>query len=262
MPRQLELEILPQPDDTTCGPTCLHAVYRFFEDEVSLDDVIQETPKLHEGGTLAVLLGCHALRRGYRGTIYTYNLEVFDPTWFERPGLERPDRQDACDPQPGLVERLQAQIAAKDSPKLRAASEAYIEFLRLGGKIHMRDLNPALIRRYLKRSIPILTGLSATYLYHCPREFGPQFEPDDVRGLPTGHFVVLCGYDKKRRTVRVADPYLPNPLEAHYYEVGLDRLVCAILLGVLTYDANLLVLEPAIEPQADAANGDFLTSKE
>jgi hypothetical protein len=56
---------------------------------------------------------------------------------------------------------------------------------------------------------------------------------------------VLCGYDKQQRKVLVADPYLPNPLaDDHYYDVELDRLVCAILLGVLTYDANLLIIEP------------------
>jgi hypothetical protein len=66
-----------------------------------------------------------------------------------------------------------------------------------------------------------------------------------VRGVPTGHFVVLCGYDKQRHTVQVADPYLQNPLGGeHHYEVKMDRLVCAILLGVLTYDANFLVIEP------------------
>jgi hypothetical protein len=203
--------------------------------------LIQESPTLENGGTLAVLLGHHALRRGYRATIYTFNLEVFDPTWF------------AC--RTDLVSRLQGQIAAKESVKLQMASQAYIEFLRLGGKIYMQDLNAALIRRYLKRSTPILTGLSSTYLYHCEREVEPENKPDDVRGVPTGHFVVLCGYDKQRRTVRVADPYLHNPLgEEHYYEVGLDRLVCAILLGVLTYDANLLIIEPHGKMQRGSAN--------
>ena len=33
-----------------------------------------------------------------------------------------------------------------------------------------------------------------------------------TRGLPAGHFVVLCGYDKGRRTVHVADPLHTNPL--------------------------------------------------
>ncbi len=31
------------------------------------------------------MLGNHALRRGYHAHIYTYNLNVFDPTWFKYP---------------------------------------------------------------------------------------------------------------------------------------------------------------------------------
>lgn len=244
MPNQLLLEILPQPDDSTCGPTCLHAVYRFYADALPLEQVIRETPSLEDGGTLAVLLACHALRRGYRATIFTYNLKVFDPTWFPVPGAsgERSSGAETID----LVARLEAQMAAKDSPKLRAACAAYVDFLRLGGQLRMQDLNAALIRRFLKRSIPILTGLSSTYLYRCEREVEADQEHDDIRGVPTGHFVVLCGYGAQRRTVQVADPYEPNPLSHnHHYEVALDRLICAILLGVLTYDANLLVVQPA-----------------
>lgn len=256
MTNKLQLEILPQPDDSTCGPTCLHAVYGYFEDPLSLEQVIQETPSLEDGGTLAVLLASHALRRGYRATIYTYNLKVFDPTWFHGTGSHcEPESPQAASrnrsrtgrlKRADLIDRLQAQIEAKESAKLRAACRAYIEFLRLGGKLRMQDLNAALIRRFLKRSIPILTGLSSTYLYLCEREVEADFEHDDVRGVPTGHFVVLCGYNAQRRTVQVADPYEPNPLSVnHHYEVALDRLICAILLGVLTYDANLLVIEPA-----------------
>ncbi len=240
--RQLELEILPQPDDTTCGPTCLHAVYRYYDDELPLDQVIAETPRLSKGGTLAVMLACHALRRGYRATIYTFNLEVFDPTWFAQ--------------HENLVEKLQAQMKAKESAKLRTASQQYIEFLRLGGQLKLRDLNANLIRRYLKRGIPILTGLSSTFLYQSERE-RHDLVPDDVAGLPTGHFVVLCGYDKHDGQVNVADPYLPNPLgEAHHYEVGLDRLVCAILLGVLTYDANLLIIHAADRDKSETDGTD------
>ena len=116
----------------------------------------------------------------------------------------------------------------------------------------MQDLTAKLLRGYLKRSIPVLTGLSATYLYQCERENEVDWEPDDIRGVPAGHFVVLSGYNKQQRTVHVADPYLPNPLgEQHHYEVTLDRLVCAILLGVLTYDANLLVIEPTRRSAAE-----------
>ena len=78
-----KLKILTQPDDSTCGPTSLHAVYQYYQDKISLDEVIEEVSFLEEGGTLAVLLACHALKRGYKAKIYSYNLHVFDPTWFK-----------------------------------------------------------------------------------------------------------------------------------------------------------------------------------
>jgi hypothetical protein len=237
MQTKLKLEMLPQPDETTCGPTCLHAVYRFFGDDISLSRVIYETEMLEEGGTLDVLLACHALRRHYRATIYTYNLEVFDPTWFMA----------GCG---DLREKLILQARVKKKKKLAIASSAYLEYLRLGGELRFRDLTAGLLRGYLKQGKPILCGLSATYLYRCAREHGPKFDYDDIRGLPTGHFVVLCGYDMRQRTVLVADPLLQNPLEkGQYYEVNIERLICSILLGVMTYDANLLIIEP-LEPEA------------
>lgn len=233
----VHLEILPQPDDTTCGPTCLHAVYGYFEDHLPLSDVIADCEALAEGGTFAAFLGCHALNRGYRATIITYNLRVFDPSWFYPRAASLP-------------EKLTAQMEAKTDPKLILSCSAYLEFVRLGGKVYMEDLTRGLIRRYLNRGVPILAGLSSTFLYRNPREYGPKCDSDDIRGVPQGHFVVLCGYDRDTKSVKIADPYLPNPIAPrdNYYEVDVDRVVCAILLGTLTYDANLLILEPVSKP--------------
>ncbi|MBN2445355.1 MAG: C39 family peptidase [Phycisphaerae bacterium] len=228
----LELGTLPQPDDTTCGPTCLHAVYSHFGDPLDLQTVIGEVSMLENGGTLAVMLANHALRRGYRATIYTYNLQFFDPTWFTRPGVD-------------LYAKLIAQAAAKVDQKLRIATGAYLDFLRQGGVVRFEDLTTRLIRKYLVAGVPVLTGLSYTYLYNASREFGPADDEDDIRGTPAGHFVVLCGYDKDGRTVRIADPLHHNPLGlGAVYSIPIERVLCAILLGVLTYDANLLVIEP------------------
>jgi hypothetical protein len=237
MESRLTLDILPQPDDVTCGPTCLHAVYRYHYAEMQLDEVIKEVPQLPRGGTLAVHLGKHALDRGFDATIYTYNLEIFDPTWWA-PGPTK------------LREKLLAQKEAKADARLGAATDAYIQYLDQGGIIRFQDLTAALIRKYLVRQIPIITGLSATYLYRTAREYGPEDEYDDVRGEPSGHFVVLYGYHPKQRTVLVADPISENPVaHNHYYEVSIDRLVGSILLGILTHDANLLIIRPSTTPK-------------
>lgn len=229
---QLPISILPQPDDATCGPTCLQAVYNYYNDNVPLEQVIADTQMLDAGGTLAVFLACSALRRGYQATIYTYNLQMFDPSWFTTPGIN-------------IAERLQRQSKVKHDKKLRLATDGYLEFLERGGKLRFTDLTTRLLRSILRKQLPILTGLSASFLYRTQREFGPDDEYDDIRGFPSGHFVVLSGYHRQDRTILISDPYLKNPVApGQVYPVNIDRAICAILLGVLTYDANLLVVHP------------------
>ena len=229
---KLQLSILPQPTDTTCGPTCLHAVYNYYHDPIPLERVIDEVPVLESGGTLAVHLANHALRRGYAARIYSYNLQLFDPTWFS-------------DGAPDLRANLTMQMEAKSGRKLRAAAQAYIEYLDLGGEVRFQDLTRSLIRKHLNREQPILTGLSATFLHRAPREYGPDNKSDSIRGEPVGHFVVLSGYDKETKKVLVADP-MPRATggTGNVYEVDISRVMCSILLGIVTYDANLLVVTP------------------
>jgi hypothetical protein len=231
----LHFDIWPQPDNTTCGPTCLHAVYRYFDDPIALSQIIDEVPTLEGGGTLSVYLATHALRRGYRTTIIPYNLQLFDPTWADLPPAE-------------IMVRLRRQRDVKQGlPGFECVTNAYLEYLEFGGCLRFAVLTANLIRTYLKRGIPILTGLSATYLYNTAREYDVDGRVvyDDVRGASCGHFVVLAGYNRESRSALVADPFLPNPLsDRQHYAVDIDRLVCAILLGILTYDGDLLIIQP------------------
>jgi hypothetical protein len=227
----LSFVVEEQPDDVTCGPACLHGVYRHYGDDVPLESVIADIHTLDQGGTLDVFLANHALKRGYAATILTYNLDLFDPTWF---GLANA----------AFRERLAAQAAVKPWRRLQAATRGYDEFLELGGKLELRDLEPNLLRRYLKHG-PIITGLSATYLYRAIRDIPATNADDDVRGEPVGHFVVLTGVRRGTREILIADPLKANPLVgSRYYAVQVQRLIGAILLGVMTYDANLLIIEP------------------
>lgn len=229
----LDINMLPQPNDVTCGPTSLQAVYEYFGDYIQLNEVISQVKQLKSGGTLAVNLGNHALKRGYEAVIYTYNLQLFDPSWFS-------------DPEVDLNNKLALQCHYKPQRKIRFASTAYQKFLRLGGQIKFEDLTPALLKSFLMQHQPILTGLSATYLYQSPRETGDfKIEYDDLRGLPTGHFVVLNGISSDETRVSIADPLKNNPLaNGHHYEVDIHRLINSIMLGMVTYDANLLIIRP------------------
>jgi len=229
---KLTFEITPQPDDTACGPSCLHAVYRYYEDDIPAEQVIREVQQLEGGGTLAVYLALHALRRKYEATIYTCDLQMFDPSWFDTEA-------------PLIGPRLAAQMKIKRQAKFQAATRAYLEFLDHGGDLFMEDITISMLGAILTTGAPIITGLSATWLYRSPRERTTDLEPDDIVGEPLGHFVVIHGIDEARHVAWVADPYIHKPFSAsHVYEVDANRLIGAIYLGIITYDAKLLIIRP------------------
>lgn len=229
----LAFPIVSQPTETSCGPTCLDAVYRYWGRPADLSEIIEQIPENEDGGTFSVILAIHALRRGYRATIFSYNLRVFDPTWFDLPP-------------PELRAKLRQRAAVIRSKKAKANIEAYDDFLELGGIARFDELTPALLADLLSHGRPIIAGLSATHLYRHIRAL-PDGQDDDVRGEAEGHFVVLFAYDLERDLVHIADPYLKNPLaNANLYTVGVQRLINAIMLGIVTYDANLLIIEPEL----------------
>jgi len=234
----IELEIQRQPDDETCGPTSLHAIYQYYGLDLPLEEIIKGVDRSLSGGTLTPMLGKHALQHGFQASIYVYNLNLFDLTWFHNGHVDNDF----------LMEKLEAQMHYRNDPFITKATLALFDYLKLGGKICSNSLNVDLLKKYFKRKIPILTALSATYLYRSARErFTPEGKSvyDDIRGEPCGHFVVLCGYDATKRLVVVADPHAENPLfRNNYYKVSINRLINSIMLGVLTYDANLLIIEP------------------
>jgi hypothetical protein len=226
------LRVEPQPTDSSCGPTCLQAVYRHFGLEVDLDELIRRIPSVPGGGTLAVMLGIDALHRGFGAVLQTCNLRVLDPTWF-------PTKPAA------LAERITASLAVRRHRKERQELQALHEFITLGGEVRMEPLTRERLRQQLLGGRPVLTGLSATFLYRDQRVNPQTNQYDDLGGEPQGHFVVLAGYDRPTKQVTVHDPWPGSPFaDPHRYLVHIDRLINAILLGVLTFDANLLVIQP------------------
>lgn len=227
----IPLELLRQPTESTCGPTCLHAIYRFHETHYPLKTLIDEVPTDESGGTVSVHLALHALSHGFHATTYSYNLRIFDPTW-QKLGTEE------------LISKLEHRTGFLASEKLVETHEAYIQFLRLGGRLKFDDLTPALLRHLITQGSPVLTGLSATYLYQTMRERSDCTD-DDLSGFPVGHFLIANGYDEQDEEVIVSDPYRGNPFHpSGNYRVSVHRFINSVMLGIVTYDANLLIISP------------------
>ncbi len=228
-----ELKILAQPDCVTCGPTCLQAIYAYYQDTVDLETTISQINYLTSGGTLAVLLGNHALERGYRVTLHSVNIYLLDPSWFKTKNIS-------------LLQKLRQQVSWSADPRIIYATIAYIRFLELGGVVKFSDLSFELVKKYLKNKIPLLSGISATYFYQSMRDFtNPEGREvyDEFAGGPSGHFIILYDYDRKQNLC-IADPYTLQPISRnHYYQVTYNHWLHSFLLGVITYDAEFLAIE-------------------
>lgn len=240
----MKIPISTQPNCISCGPTSLHSVYKYWGDAVSLEDVIANVPYLETGGTLNVLLGCDALRRGYGALLHSFNLQVLDPTWFKRKHVN-------------LLEKLQEQSHKTTDTKIKQITEAYIQFLTLGGVIDFSDIHFDSIRSFLDKKQPILTGVSATYFYQNMRDYTNEDDraiSDEWLGAPSGHFIVIEGYDD-HGNLCIADPYTPHPLSReHHYTTSFMHWLHAHLLGVTSNDAEYLVIQKNAQNKSNSSD--------
>ena len=229
---ELPITIRRQPDYTTCGPTSLHAVYRYFGDTITLEQVIDEVRKLEGGGTMRLHLAVHALRRGYQAETWICNVAWFDPTWFQQ--------------KTDVIAKLKARMAAKECS---APSDGTTRHRRSrstsgsSGKLRWGDLTPRLIgaRSEARPADPHRHERHIPLSVHARDGAGP----DDVAGDPFGHFVVVCGYHSSESSVSIADPLMDNPLHgAQYYRASVHRLIGSIFLGTGSNDSNFLVIKP------------------
>lgn len=224
-----EVTVSKQPDDESCGITCLQAIYNHYGLATTLEELKSRIEHWRTGGTVSVNLARNALAMGFAAEIHTYNVKIFDPTW---KGL------DARELERKLKQR-QRKIRSKRQKKVIGF---YLDFLRKGGKLSFDDLDEALFDRLFARPAPLICGLSATYLYQTSRETADNRE-DDIVGQPVGHFVVVSAWDSARRIVTISDPLRKNPIsETGIYRLPFTRFSNAVMLGILTYDENLLAI--------------------
>lgn len=235
MSEPLKIHIEHQPDDVTCGPVALQAVYKYWNDIISIDKVIDEVECIDaDGGTTDALLGLHALQRGYSVCIYPSNLNIFDPTW----GTGH--KADGF-----ITSRLKERIKYAPDAKTRRVIDAYIRFTEAGGEICIRNLDD-ILEYYLKcNCYPTICAVSSTALYNCSRDLfdGNVSHPDDTYGDPCGHFVIATSMDDVNKKVEIADPYAYGDI-GNNYTVDFGWLMKSIYLGVSTFDGSLISIKP------------------
>ena len=243
--RVLAVPRYPQPDATSCGPTCLAQVLQYYGIEAGVEELVGRVSKNADGGTQAVHLAHLAMDLGLKVRLYPFGARVFDPSWWDLDTAEVVDRLDR---------RGAALTASGADPDDVDTLRAWRELLARGGQIAFKEPSVDLMISVLARGRPLIAGLNATWLYREMRERPQDNVSDDLAGWPVGHFVVLSGYTGGGLHVHVRDPSDDAPDHLHptgarrgNYPVPGQRLLNAILLGDSTRDAVLLETWPSAQ---------------
>lgn len=226
----LEVARLPQPTQSSAGPTSLRMILAFHGMAVPHDEMLEVLPLDPEDGARGPQIGLAALRCGFQVTIIPYERCILRPQWstlppatllehLERVGL---DGSDAGPRGEGVLARI------------------YADYLRAGGELRFAPLSRELLVSYLQQHTPLIAALDAEYLYAA------STAADHEAGPRQAHFLVVGGYDAATDEFAVSDPWYDIPLAntGGRYRIPSDRLVTAVLLGAEANDAELIAIRP------------------
>ena len=192
--------MIAQPDDATCGPTSLHAVYRYFGQELDLASVIDAVAYLEGGGTLAAYLGLDVLASRVRGLHLLLRPSPVRP-YLGGTGYALSHRQATT------AAFLQKEGSSSGRPRKPTSA-----FCNTGASCGLPTSRSTCSAPISTGKLPVLAGLSATYLYRTMREYAiapNQTAYHDLQGEPAGHFVVLYGFSGWRHSRRRPLPGQP-----------------------------------------------------
>jgi peptidase C39-like protein len=220
-----------QPDDTSCGISCLKMLLAFHGISLSFDEMREIIPPLPDIGLYDSHVGKAALDLGFSVTIYSYNYTIFHPLWNH---LTRKD----------LIRHLSTKNKSSMTPLQEFATKSYIEFMEAGGEVLFYPLSKELLLAFFEKGLPVMVALDMCFLYDSMVYYENTTEPRAT------HFVVLHGYNPENNTFRISDPWhsIPLPNNMGQFSLDADRVINAIFLGQNRNDAAVVVIQKNNQP--------------
>jgi hypothetical protein len=222
-----------------CMQTSATQLLSFFDPTVKVEDVIKEVPVYVENsekiGTSPGHLGAYFVQKGYKTTVYIFDVELFDLSWESSSGIEIIK----------LLKRRQEYIPANSwlAKYHHILVDGWELFVKAGGSFAQPPLSKQLIIDLLTKS-PILVMVNSTYLNHQSKQQynknEDKFEDDAIKGRSLTHGVTCAGY--KDDKFLIVDPDPPAGIEQHRW-IESDHLIASIMAAQTESDNLLMVIE-------------------
>jgi len=174
-------------------------------EQIAIEMPVSRSSHGEEFGSINQQLATWCIDQGFEVDLYSADFQVIDLSWADL----RPEQ---------LLERMDAATGKHIIPALgdefsNIYLQSYIDFVRAGGRLHIRAyMSSEILDNTLKES-PLLACVSYNVLYNIGRthEFDPQNTgPDDINGKVVNHSIVIYGKDDAGNYL-IADPrYKPG----------------------------------------------------
>jgi len=182
---------------SSCGHSSLLQVLAYYGTNLELKEVVKEISNCEVDelklGASECELGMFAIKRGFKSTVVSLDVRRFDATWFELSSEELKKKLE-----------LRSEFLHKLSPEdikegqgtqyLDNVTKYYSEYLEKEGKVKFLPISKELIKKYIDNKIPVIALVSSQLYFKKARKYNGEF--DDIKGKPTGHWIVVSGYDE------------------------------------------------------------------
>lgn len=233
-----DLPFQKQSTSSNCVQTSTSQLLSFYGIDLSPADIEKEVPVRKNSdnkpmGTLFADIGSW-IKSNYelQPVMHVFDSQVIDRSWKELTQAQILSE---------LVKLQNTGIETAFSPYVPLHINAYIDYLKSGGKIRIEKCTNELLQRLLAKG-PVLTIVSFNYLYDYPRVVYDQTKKNYVSNPQSGkvieHAIVLTGYHE--------GAYFYNDPDAEYggrHKVQDDVLIGAICSAQINSDNYLLTLE-------------------
>ncbi|MBD3280341.1 hypothetical protein GF389_02360 [Candidatus Dojkabacteria bacterium] len=199
-----------------CGPLCLVNIFENLGDKALVEDIMEDLGVTENEITYLPQLALYAHKNNLKIKYLQSNPREISPNW---KGLE-------SDKYLETLKKFQEEMDKESIWKKNL--KFLIEYIEAGGEIEVDDLSREKISQYLAEGYVVLAAVEQTWLWG-KRKVKGKIEYDDLKGKPSGHFVVI--YKEDGDDFLVSDPY-PTGLEGKegLYRVSKDTMLVSILV--------------------------------
>lgn len=226
-----------QSTNNNCSQTALSMLLNYYGLNKSPKDIMSEIPvtkdeKGNDWGTITQQLASWCISLGFKVKMYSFDIQILDLSWKDLDETE-------------LLNKLHSILGVRDVPALgkewsKEYVQSYIEFIKAGGSLTIKDYPTIELLEKLLAKAPIFASVNFNVMYGYGRRknVGLRESIEDFKeGKLTNHSIVISGY--KAGEFQVYDPWEKPGI----HKINSERIIAAITAAQIEADNLLFQIE-------------------